>query len=181
MTYRPTERTFGPPWWVWVAPSLYTLLAVVVAVVVVMAEANPDASPWFRYLVNKGRTGWVSTHALAVFLLGGGAASLIRSSMRGVRVRGDGLVYRDLVSWTWPKVRRFRWPQVDGILLDRCDAIGLDLWDGSRVYLPDVADHDGLAMMLEKVAVARAIPVRGGRGLDDIPEPEQEQDEEPAV
>ena len=155
------------------------LLAVVVAVIVALAEANPDASPVFRYLVDKGRTGWISTHALAIFLLAGGAASLIRSSMRGVRVRGDGLVYRDLVSWTWPKVRRFRWPQVDGILLDQRDVIALDLWDGSRVYLPEVADRDGLAMLLEKVAAARAIPVRGGRGLDEIPEPEE--DEEHAV
>jgi hypothetical protein len=151
------------------------LLAVAVAVMVALAEANPDASPLFRYLVNKGRTGWMSTHALAMFLLAGGAASLVRSSMRGVRVRSDGLVYRDLVSWTWPKVRRFRWPQVDGILLDQRDVIALDLWDGSRVYLPEVADRDGLAMLLEKVAAARAIPVRGGRGLDEIPE--QEQDE----
>ncbi len=179
MTYRPTERTFGPPWWVWVAPSLYMLLAIVVAVIVAFAEANPEASPFFHYLVDKGRTGWVSTQMLAIFLLGGGAASLIRSGMRGVRVRGDGLDYRDLVSWTWPKVRRFRWPQVDGILLDRQDVIALDLWDGSRVYLPEVADRDGLAALLEKVAAARAIPVRGGKGLDEIPEPEQ--DEEPAV
>jgi hypothetical protein len=179
MTYRPTERNFGPPGWVWVAPSLYMLLAVAVAVIVAMAEANPESSPLFSYLVNKGRTGWVSTRALAVFLIAGGAASVVRSSMRGVRVRGDGLIYRDLVSFTWPKVRRFRWPQIDAVLLDQRDTIALDLWDGSRVYLPEVADRDGLAIVLEKVAAARAIPVRGGGRLDEIPEPEQ--DEEPVL
>ena len=48
--------------------------------------------------------------------------------------------------------------------------IAIDLWDGSRAFLPEVADREGLASVLEKVAAARAIPVRGGAGLDEIPE-----------
>ena len=52
-------------------------------------------------------------------------------------------------------------------------AIALDLWDGSRAFLPEVSDREGLAAVLEKVAVARAIPVRGGAGLDEIPESDE--------
>ena len=48
--------------------------------------------------------------------------------------------------------------------------MALDLWDGTRAYLPEVEDRASLAGALEKVAAARAIPVRGGVGLDDIPE-----------
>jgi len=43
-----------------------------------------------------------------------------------------------------------------------------------------VDDREGLAATLEKVAAARAIPVRGGVGLDEIPEAE-ELEEDPAI
>jgi hypothetical protein len=63
-----------------------------------------------------------------------------------------------------------------------CIALGerrvvLELWDGRRAELPRVEDMDGLIGTLEKVAAARAIPVLGGRGLDEIPEPLEEIDE----
>jgi hypothetical protein len=47
----------------------------------------------------------------------------------------------------------------------------VELWDGQRAILPAVGDREGLAAELERVAAARDIPVQGGRGLDDIPEP----------
>ena len=48
--------------------------------------------------------------------------------------------------------------------------IALDLWDGTRSFLPAVDDRAALAMVLEKVGHARAIPVRGGIGLDEMPD-----------
>ena len=69
-----------------------------------------------------------------------------------------------------PKLRRYRWAQIDRVILDLPQSVALDLWDGSRAFLPLVADRTGLAATLEKVATARAIPVRGGVGLDEIPE-----------
>jgi hypothetical protein len=39
--------------------------------------------------------------------------------------------------------------------------IRLDLWDGSRTWLPLVAKADELGILLERVALARAIPIEG--------------------
>jgi hypothetical protein len=51
-------------------------------------------------------------------------------------------------------------------------SIRLDLWDGTRTWLPDVARAGELGMMLERVALARAIPIEGGTGLvDDLGNP----------
>jgi hypothetical protein len=174
MTYRPTERMFGPPPWAWVTPLFYMLTAILASIAVMMAEADPDRSPVFHYLIAQGEQGWLRARTVAILLLVGGGASLIKASMRGVRIRASGVDFRDVISWSWPRVRRLRWAQVDCVVLDIDDQIALDLWDGSRVYLPSVAARHELAMVLEKVAAARAIPVRGGKGLDEIPEPEAE-------
>jgi hypothetical protein len=97
--------------------------------------------------------------------------------MRGVRVRGDAVEYRDVVSLAWPRVRRYKWAQIDRITL-RDGAIGLDLWDGTHTELPPVSDPPGLSRVLEQVAAARAIPITGGRGLDEIPDSEEFDSEE---
>ncbi|HLV64599.1 MAG TPA: hypothetical protein VKY73_02255, partial [Polyangiaceae bacterium] len=68
------------------------------------------------------------------------------------------------------KLKRYRWAQIDRVILDLPHTVALDLWDGTRAFLPRVADRQGLGAALEKVAAARAIPVRGGAGLDEIPE-----------
>jgi hypothetical protein len=49
--------------------------------------------------------------------------------------------------------------------------VAVELWDGQRAVLPAVGDREGLAAELERVAAARDIPVQGGRGLDEIPDP----------
>jgi hypothetical protein len=107
----------------------------------------------------------------------GALASILQSSMRGVRIRGDGVEYRDMVTIGIPRVKRLRWAQMDCIVLDLPQTIAIDLWDGTRAYLPVVSDRALLSATLEKVAAARAIPVRGGAGLDEIPEREEEEDE----
>jgi hypothetical protein len=58
-------------------------------------------------------------------------------------------------------------------VLDAGAAIALDLWDGRREFLPKVSGRDELALMLEKVAKARAIPITGGTGMfDEVPDDE---------
>ena len=114
---------------------------------------------------------------IAIVLSVGAIASVVQSSMRGVRIRGDGVEYRDMVTIGIPRVRRVRWAQMDCILLDLPQTIAIDLWDGTRAYLPVVSDRALLSATLEKVAAARAIPVRGGAGLDEIPD-EQDDDNE---
>jgi hypothetical protein len=57
--------------------------------------------------------------------------------------------------------------------LDLPECVALDVWDGTRAFLPEVSDRAGLSAALEKIAAARAIPVRGGSGLDEIPDSQE--------
>src|SRR5690606_12676952 len=110
--------------------------------------------------VERGERGVITARAVAFMLVLGALASVLRANMRGVRIRGDGVEYRDIVSLGLPKLKRYRWAQIDRIILDQPASIALDLWDGTRAYLPRVHDRTGLAAALEKVGAARAIPVR---------------------
>jgi len=169
MTYRPAEEAFAPPWAIRAPSFVHAGVAVAVVLVVILGESSPSGSWLFSYIVEQDPVRAISARALAIVLIVSATASMIRTSMRGVRVRPDGVEYRDLVSWAIPRVRRFKWAQIDRVILDQKD-LALDLWDGSRAYLPPVSDRDGLAATLEKIALARAIPVRGGGKLDEIPD-----------
>jgi hypothetical protein len=170
MTYRPVETTFGPPLRAKIPSFIYVAAAVVGIMTVIAAERSPHDSWLFVNVVERGARGLIGARTLAVLLAVGALSSMLRASMRGVRVRGDGIEYRDIISLGLPRLRRYRWAQIDRVILDLPQAVALDLWDGSRAFLPTVADRNGLAATLEKVATARAIPVRGGVGLDEIPE-----------
>jgi hypothetical protein len=170
MTYRPSESVFGPPWVKRIPSTLYLALALIVLAVVLTAERSPSNTWLYVYIVERDVHRIIGSRTLAVILLLSSLAAVVRAGMRGVRVRGDGVEYRDLISLGLPKVRRYKWAQIDRIILDQSETIALDLWDGTRAFLPMVSDREGLAALLEKVAVARAIPVRGGIGVDEIPE-----------
>ncbi|MEZ4219891.1 MAG: hypothetical protein R3B13_03110 [Polyangiaceae bacterium] len=170
MTYRPAETVFGPPWPARIPTMLYVVIAVAVVLIVVAGEMSPSNSALHIYIVEKDVHRVLGARTLAAMVCLSALAAIFRTGMRGVRVRGDGVEYRDVLSFGWPRVRRFRWAQIDCVVLDQPGSIALDLWDGSRTFLPAVGDPDGLAMMLETVATARAIPVRGGKGIDEIPE-----------
>jgi hypothetical protein len=170
MTYRPTESAFGPPFVKRIPSLLYLALAIALVAVVLIGEHSPPSSALYEYVVLRDMNRVMSSRTLATLLLLSAIAAVVRASMRGVRIRGDGLEYRDIISLGFPRVRRYKWAQIDRIILDQPDSIAIDLWDGSRAWLPVVGNRDGLAAALEKVAAARAIPVRGGAGLDEIPE-----------
>ena len=113
----------------------------------------------------------------------------LREQMRGVVVHPDGIELRELLSFGWPKVRRLAWSQIDRVSVPpaaprpaakasdpgkKTDpaTIRLDLWDGTRAWLPNVSNPAALGLLLEKVALARAIPIEGGTGLlDDLGNP----------
>jgi hypothetical protein len=170
MTYRPVETTFGPPLRVKIPSFAYVAIALFAVMIVITAERSPHDSWLYVNVVERGVRGLIGARTLAVLLALGALSSVLRASMRGVRVRGDGVEYRDIISLGLPRLRRYRWAQIDRVILDLPQSVALDLWDGSRAFLPLVADRTGLAATLEKVATARAIPVRGGVGLDEIPE-----------
>lgn len=180
MTYRPTETSFGPPLLIRVPSILYAALALIAVVVVLVAEGSPSSSWLYVNVVERGVRGIMSARTFAACLVVGAIASLLRTNMRGVRVRGDGVEYRDVVSLGIPKLKRFKWAQIDRVILDSPRSVALDLWDGTRAFLPEVSDRPSLSATLEKVAHARAIPVRGGKGLDEIPESGEFEDEEAA-
>ncbi len=170
MTYRPTETSFGPPLLIRVPSLLYAALALAAVITVLLAEASPPASWLYVNVVERGVRGIMSARVFAGCLVVGAGASLLRANMRGVRVRPDGVEYRDIVSLGIPRLRRFKWAQIDRVILDSPRSVALDLWDGTRAFLPEVSDRPSLAATLEKVAHARAIPVRGGQGLDELPD-----------
>jgi len=170
MTYRPTETSFGPPLLIRVPSILYGVLALAAVVVVLIAEGSSPSSWLYVNVVQRGVRGVMSARVFAGCLVVGAVASLLRANMRGVRVRPDGVEYRDIVSLGIPKLRRFKWAQIDRVILDAGRHVALDLWDGTRALLPEVGDRPSLAATLEKVAHARAIPVRGGAGLDELPD-----------
>jgi hypothetical protein len=178
MTYRPTETSFGPPLLIRVPSILYGVLAAAAVVVVLIAEGSAHGSWLYVHVVQRGLRGFMSARVFAGCLVVGAVASLLRANMRGVRVRPDGVEYRDIVSLGIPRMRRFKWAQIDRVILDAGRHVALDLWDGTRAFLPEVSDRPTLAATLEKVAHARAIPVRGGVGLDELPEAGEFEDED---
>lgn len=173
MTYRPAEASFGPPLLRKLPSYAYLLLALAVAVLMLAGEHSSPGSWLFYYVVELDAGRVMSIRTFTACLLVGALAAVLRSGMSGVRIRGDGVEAREVQGWVVPKVRHFRWPQLERIVLDQKTCVALDLWDGSRAFLPAVRDHRGLSAALEKVAAARAIPVRGGVGLDEIPEREE--------
>ena len=169
MTYRPATRVFQAPWRTRIPSLVYLGVTLVVAGVVLVAEHSPSNSVLYVQVVEHGSRHIISARTFAILLLVSSVSSVLRANMRGVRVRGDGIEYRDVVSLLLPRLRRFRWAQMDRIKLMKTGLITIDLWDGNRAMLPQVQHRDLLARTLEHVAIARAIPIEGGVGLDDVP------------
>jgi hypothetical protein len=170
MTYRPAETAFGPPLVAHLPSAFYLACAIGAVVTVFIAYQSPAGSFLYRQIVERSMNGVIGARAVSLLLVAGAVSSLIKTSMRGVRIRPDGLEFRDVVSLGIPRMRRFKWAQIDRILLDAPSAIVLELWDGTHAYLPEVSNREMLGSALEKVAMARAIPVRGGGGLDELPD-----------
>lgn len=170
MTYRPAETVFGPPFVVRVPSFLYLACAIAAVVVLMMAERSDPGSFLYVQIMERSAQGFISARTVVALMVIGALAAIVQSGMRGVRIRGDGVEYRDMITIGIPRVRRVKWAQMDCIVLNLPQAIAIDLWDGSRAYLPVVSDRARLSATLEQVAAARAIPVRGGAGLDEMPE-----------
>jgi hypothetical protein len=171
MTYRPVKtQTFGPPASAYVPSLVYLGLAVALVAIVAIGSASANGSWLFRYIVEADSQRMLGARPLAAIVFASALAAVGRARMRGVVVHPEGLEARDVLGVGWPRVRRLAWPQIDKIVLDAGQTIAVDLWDGRREWLPKVGERDELAAVLERVAIARAIPVSGGTGLLDAPE-----------
>jgi hypothetical protein len=164
MTYKPhRRRAFGPPVRTWILPSIYFAASVAFFVVVMIGQFLPSSTWLFRYVVEGDEYRILGARTLGVIMFAGGVAVMIRTAMRGVVIHPEGIEARYVLTLGWPKVKNCTWMEIDRFVFDRRHVI-LHLWDGSMFGLPEVRDHDGMSFALEKLAHARAIPVRGGSG-----------------
>jgi hypothetical protein len=178
MTYRPERRiAFGPPLRQRAASFAYLAFAVAVTAVIVYGQHAPSSSVVFRYVVEGDTSRAIPSSVCAIILVCSAIAAVLREQMRGVILHPEGIDVRELLSLGWPRVRRFHWSQIDKVFVPAGQSspakpIRIDLWDGTRTWLPDVARAGELGMMLERVALARAIPIEGGSGMvDDLGNP----------
>jgi hypothetical protein len=175
MAYRPDPVAFGPPLLVWLPSLAYVVIAAIVGALVLVAQQLPSTSPLFLFFYEHESQRLIGARPMALMLALGAFGAVLRTSMRGVRVRPDGVELRD-VNYFIPRVKRYAWAQIDCIVLDQPSSVALDLWDGSRAFLPTVSDRSALSRVLEKIGYMRAIPVRGGQGLDELPDQDDADD-----
>lgn len=195
MTYRPAGSvSFAPPLRERLFSLSYLTFAVLVSAVIVYGQNAPSGSWIFNYVVEGDRHRMVPSSVCAIILFSSALAAVLREQMRGVVVHPDGIEMRELLPLGWPRIKRFQWSQIDRLVVPPSlgqsppsaagaggegskKTIRLDLWDGSSTWLPSVAKVVELAVMLEKVALARAIPIEGGTGLlDDLGNPAGDSD-----
>jgi len=182
MTYRPEASVaFGPPLKERLPWIVYFAVAVTLTGVIVYGQHAPTNTFLFRYVVEDDRNRIIPASVCAIILCISAIAALLRDQMRGVIVTPDGIELRELLTFGVPRVRRWTWSQIDRLRLPATEKkgdsdlpflrgnISVDLWDGSNMHLPAVNNMLGLAMTLERVALARAIPLEGSTGmLDDL-------------
>jgi hypothetical protein len=174
MSYRPERSVaFGPPIRQRLPSLAYLTFALAVCGLIAYGQRAPSGSALFHYVVEGDSGRVIPSSVAAIILFTSALAAVAREQMRGVILHPEGIDVRELLSLGWPRVRRFHWSQIDRVFVPPADGgqasktIRLDLWDGTRTWLPDVARKSELGMMLERVALARAIPIEGGTGLVD--------------
>jgi hypothetical protein len=182
MTYRPEDTvSFGPPIkerLPWIA---YFAVSLVLTALIIYGQHAPTNTWLFRYVVEDDRHRVIPASVCAIILFCSALAAILRDQMRGVVVHPEGIELRELLSFGIPRVRRWTWAQIDRMRLPKAEetkdagtprllgSIALDLWDGTSTLLPKVNNALTLALILERVALARAIPIEGGTGmLDDL-------------
>ncbi len=145
MTYRPERRVaFGPPFRKRVLSYTYLAFALAVCGIIIYGQHAPSGSWAFHYVVEGDSSRVVPSSVCAIILMCSALAGVLREQMRGVILHPEGIDVRELLSLGWPRVRRFHWSQIDRVFVPSAQAlteknIRLDLWDGTRTWLPDVA------------------------------------------
>ena len=171
MTYKPTSRvSFSPPLGERWLTFTYLAFALLVSAAIAYGQVAPSSSVFFRYVVEGDQHRLVPSTACAIVLVVSALAAFIREQMRGVIVHPDGIELRELLSFGMPRVRRYAWAQIDRVFVPpssapaaaaKAPAIRLDLWDGTRTFLPHVRNESALGVLLERVALRARDPVRG--------------------
>lgn len=150
MAYNPTSEerfVFGPPVWQRLPSLLFLGFASAVGLAALLAHSGSGGTALHRFIVAENRTPLVWVIVLAA------VATFVRSGLRGVIITREGVETRS-ISLGFPRVRRFRWAQIDRIVLDRNDVL-FELWNGSYERLPKVREGEKLVDLLERVAIGR--------------------------
>lgn len=153
MAYNPTPSdrfVFGPPIWQRLPSLLFLGFATALGIATLVAHGgfHPRLQ---QFIVTENRTPLV----VVIFLTA--VATVIRAGLRGVIVTREGVETRTL-AMGFPRVRKFRWAQIDRVVLDEKDVL-FELWNGSYERLPKVHDGKGLVALLERVAIGRGRPI----------------------
>ncbi len=150
MAYNPNpeERfVFGPPIYQRLPSLVFLGFAAVLVVATVLAHTSSSNTALYRFIVVESRTPLVAIITLAA------VATFVRSGLRGVIVTREGVETRSL-SMGIPKVKRYRWAQIDRVVLDNNDVL-FELWNGTYERLPKVRESARMSELLERVALGR--------------------------
>ena len=149
---------FGPPLRQRLPSFFYLAIAIVAAVVVFAAPTMSRGSFLFMWVVEGDRGRPLSAAALSLILVASAIGTVIRAHMRGVLVRREGIEARYLLTFGFPRIKKWNWAQIHRMVVDD-EQIMLELWDNAYARLPEVGDTKALARLLEQIGAARAIQV----------------------
>lgn len=161
MTYAPPvdERVrFAAPLRQRIPSLVFLAIAAAAAIIVALAYRAPGATKLFVWIVEGDRGRAMPSQAFVIVFLVCALGTVLRAQLRGVTIDRDWILVRTLLPLGIPQAKRWGWPQVNRIIVDRRQ-IALELNDGSFNPLPPVQDPVKLRDLLFSHAVKKKIQV----------------------
>lgn len=156
MAYTPTKSdrfAFGPPVSQRVPSLVFLGFALAVAATVLAAYQGSSNTSLYRWVVEGDRGRVMSSGPLACIIVFTALGTVVRAALRGVVVTADAVEARYLIAGV-PKVKRWRWAQIDRVLISDGEVM-FELWDGSYERLPPVREGKKMADLLAGIATSR--------------------------
>ncbi|WP_146648378.1 hypothetical protein [Labilithrix luteola] len=151
---KPERFAFGPPLSQRIGSLLYMSFALILAGAVLLAYNGSSNSRLFTWIVEGDRHRPFGSIPLTIIVFCSALATVVRASLRGVIVTGDGVEARYLLPMGVPRIRKWNWAQIDRLVIADDDVM-LELWNGTYEHLPKVRDGKKLADLLERIGGAR--------------------------
>ncbi len=161
MAYSPPtgERIFfGPPMSARIPGFVFLTFALILVGLEIVAYSGSSNSQLYVWLVEGDRGRPLPSAVLAGIVLVSALGTVLRTHLRGVVLRGDGLEARYLIALGLPRVKKWAWAQIHRVVVDDTQVM-LELWDGSYEKLPPVGEATKMRDTLERIAAGRKIPV----------------------
>lgn len=163
MAYQPERpRRFGRSLRACLPAYGYLVACLGFAAFVAHGHAAPPGTSAHYWVIEAGAGRALPAAAFALVVVLAGVAGVVQAHLCGVTVRPDGIETLDTALFGFPRVRHYPWPVIDRLRFDLSPRlVGIDLWNRTRDFLPEVEDKQALVEALTEVAEARAIPYRG--------------------